>query len=423
MEKDTGYFKEKEKAFTPILAIEEASRCLLCYDAPCTNACPAGTDPAKFIRSLRFRNFKGAVSTIRENNILGGICARVCPTDKYCEGACSLCGIDRPIEIGKIQRFLTDYEQAIGFKCLETAEATKDKVAIIGSGPSGLSAAAKLSAEGYKVTVFESRKQLGGWLTYGIPENKLPMKVVENEIQYVKDLGVEFVLDCKVGKDITPAGLKKDGFAAILLATGMHKGRDIDIKGNDLKGVVNGIDFLAEAKTSGGNIKVGNKVVVIGGGDVAVDCASTAKLLGAEDVKIVYRRTMEKMPADREELAYLQQLNIPVFTGLKPAEVIGEYGKVTQFKAAGMFDDSKLILDADMVIFAIGQQPDESVVPADVNEKGIFKTCDYMTSVDGVFASGDIADGDKTVVYAVKEGKEAAESIINYLEDKKEGVK
>ena len=230
MDKETDYLQEKEKMFTPILAVEEASRCLLCYDAPCTNACPAGTDPAKFIRSLRFRNFKGAASTIRENNVLGGICARVCPTDKYCEGACSRCGIDKPIQIGKLQRYLTDYEQMTGIKSLKAVKATKDKVAIIGSGPSGLSAAAKLALTGYKVTVFEAREQLGGWLTYGIPENRLPQQIVENEIQYVKDLGVEFKTNCKVGKDIKIEDLKKDGFRAFLLATGMHKGNGVNIK-------------------------------------------------------------------------------------------------------------------------------------------------------------------------------------------------
>lgn len=180
---------------------------------------------------------------------------------------------------------------------------------------------------------------------------------------------------------------------------------------------------MAKAKTSRGNIEVGKKVVVIGGGDVAMDCASTAKLLGAEDVKVVYRRNMEKMPADRKELAYIQELNIPVFTGFKPAEIVGENGRVSKFKAVGMFDNSELNLDADMVIFAVGQEPEKNIVSADVNEKGIFKTSKYMTNVDGIFASGDIAEGDKTVVYAVKEGKEAADSIIKYLTSKKEGVR
>ncbi|EJO5348437.1 NAD(P)-dependent oxidoreductase [Clostridium botulinum] len=430
--------KEREKVFTPLLAIEEASRCLLCHDAPCTKACPAGTNPAKFIRSLRFRNFKGAVATIRENNVLAGSCARVCPTDKYCEGACSRCGIDKPIQIGRLQRYLTDYEQSTAMEVLEAVEATKEKVAIIGSGPSGLAAAAQLALEGYKVTVFESKDKLGGWLTYGIPEDRLPQIVVENEIAYIKKLGVNFKTNCKVGVDVTIDDLKKEGFKAFLVAVGMQKSKDIDIKGNDLEGVIHGTDFLAKAKTSKGQVEVGEKVIVIGGGDVAMDCAVIAKLLGCKDVKIVYRRTIEKMPADRKELAYTQQLNIPIFTGLKPSEIVGQAGKVFSFKATGMFDDSELNIPADMIIFAIGQEA-ESVkelkkaakevaaskegTELEFNEKGIIKTIDYSTSLEGVFASGDITEGDKTVVNAVKEGKEAAKAIIKYLTAKKEGVR
>ncbi|WP_251862516.1 NAD(P)-dependent oxidoreductase [Clostridium sp. Marseille-Q2269] len=438
MDNKFSYLKEREEVFTPLLAIEEASRCLLCHDAPCTKACPAGTDPAKFIRSLRFRNFKGAVNTIRENNILGGVCARVCPTDKYCQGACSRCGIDKPIQIGRLQRYLTDYEQSTGIKVLEPIETIKEKVAIIGSGPSGLATAAKLSLEGYKVTVFEARNELGGWLTYGIPEDRLPQAIVENEIRYIKELGINFRTNCKVGSDITIDELKKEGFEAFLVAVGMQKSKDIDIKGNNLEGVVAGTDFLAKVKTSRGKVNIGNKVIVIGGGDVAMDCAVTSKLLGAEDVKIVYRRTIERMPADRKELAYTQELNIPIFTGLKPAEIIGHDGKVVRFKAEGMFDDSEMNLPADMIIFAIGQEAEEvnelkealkevaaakEVIAIEFNERGIIKTCDYSTNVPGIFACGDIIEGDKTVVSAIKQGKEAAIVIGKYLTAKKEGVR
>ncbi|MCR1933759.1 NAD(P)-dependent oxidoreductase [Clostridium tepidum] len=431
MEKKLTYMEEREKVFTPLLAIEEASRCLLCHDAPCTKACPAGTNPEKFIRSLRFRNFKGAISTIRENNILGGVCARVCPTDKYCEGACSRCGIDKPIQIARLQRYLTDYEQATKIEVLKSVQLEKEKIAIIGSGPSGLSAAAELALKGYKVTVFEAREQLGGWLTYGIPEDRLPQKVVENEIGYIKNLGVHFKTNCKVGKDISIDDLKKEGFKAFLLAVGLQKSKNIEIKGNDLDGVLAGTDFLAKAKISRGKVKVGSKVIVIGGGDVAMDCAVTAKLLGAEDVKIVYRRTIEKMPADRKELAYTQELNIPIFTGFKPLEVVGQSGKVARFKAVGMFDDSELNLPADMIIFAIGQEVEEikelketvKEVAAVKELTGVDKSTDYSTNIEGIFASGDIIEGDKTVVNAVKEGKEAAKAIEKYLLAKKEGVR
>ncbi|MCT8975568.1 FAD-dependent oxidoreductase [Clostridium sp. CX1] len=405
MEKEK-YLAETKKALTPLLAIEEAARCLLCHDAPCSKACPAGTDPAKFIRSLRFRNLKGAVETIRTNNPLGAICSRVCPYDKYCEGACSRCGIDNPIKIGELQRYLTDHEQAIGMKVNDKVELNKEKVAVIGSGPSGLTAAAGLALKGYKVTVFEEKDVLGGWLSYGIPPQRLPQNVVENEIDYIKELGVEFKTNCKVGKEISVDALRADGYKAFLVSCGIQKGKNVDVKGADLEGVVNGVDFLAEAKTKKGEVKVGSHVIVIGGGDVAMDCASTAKLLGAEDVKIVYRRTIEKMPASTEEREYIQQhLNIPVFTGFKPAEIVGQDGKVTALKAEGMFDASTMELAADMVIFAVGQEAEDVKAIADLDAAD-------------VFAAGDIVEDDKTVVQAVASGKVAVEKIEAYLTGK-----
>lgn len=412
----------KEEAILPSFAIEESARCLLCHDAPCSKACPVGTNPGKFIRSLRFRNLKGAVETIRENNILGGICARVCPTAKYCEGACSRTGIDKPIEIAKLQKYLTDYESALGMQVLDKVEFTKEKVAIIGSGPSGLAAATKLAQLGYKVTVFEGKQKLGGWLTYGIPEDRLPQVVIDNEIGYIRNLGVEFKTNCKVGKDITIDQLKNNGFKAILISTGMQNSKGVDIKGNNLCGVLNGTDFLSEVNDKE-KFKIGDKVIVIGGGDVAVDCATTAKLLGVEDVKVVYRRRLENMPADKDSLNELKTLNIPIFTGFKPEEILGENNEVIRFKAVGMFDDSILELPADNVIFAIGQEPTDikNIANIKTNEKGIIITDNYKTSIEGIFASGDIAEGDKTVVYALKEGKEAAEAIADYLE--KEGAR
>lgn len=416
------YLLETKSALTPLLAMEEAARCLLCHDAPCSKACPAGTDPGKFIRSLRFKNLKGAVETIRENNVLGGICSRVCPYDKYCEGACSRCGIDKPIQIGDLQRFLTDYEKKIDMKVLDKVDANKEKVAIVGSGPSGLAAASALALKGYKVTVFEERDMLGGWLSYGIPPQRLPQDIVEHEINLIKDLGVEFKTNCKVGKDITIDELKENEFKAFLVSIGMQKGKDLEVKGTDLDGVVNGVDFLAEAKSKDGDVKVGKHVIVIGGGDVAMDCASTAKLLGCEDVKIVYRRTIEKMPADAEEKRYINSLNIPIFTGFKPVEVLGKNKKVTGFKAEGMFDSSNIELDTDMVIFAIGQEAEEAkeIAAVDVSDKGIIQTKGCKTKVEGVFAAGDIVEGDKTVVQAVASGKLAAFEIDAYLSSKRE---
>lgn len=398
-----GYLEENKKTLTNFLAIEEASRCLLCYDAPCSKACPAGTDPGKFIRSIRFRNLKGAIETIRTNNPLGGICARVCPYDKYCEGACSRCGIDKPIRIGDLQRYLTDYEKNSNMKVMEKSKLDKEKVAVIGSGPSGLAAAAILSQKGYKVTVFEQKQVLGGWLSYGIPPKRLPQDVVENEINHLKDLKIEFKTNCKIGNQVNIDSLRKDGYKAFLIACGIQKSKSIDVNGTELEGVINGVDFLSEAKIKKGNIKVGSHVVVIGGGDVAMDCASTAKLLGAEDVKIVYRRTIEKMPASIEERQYVQGvLNIPIFTGFKPVEILGKSGKVTAIKAKGMFDDSSMDLGADMIIVAVGQEIDDMDSIIDIKS-------------EDVFTAGDIVEKDKTVVQSVGSGKLAAERIDAYL--------
>ncbi|MBW6410572.1 FAD-dependent oxidoreductase [Clostridium sp. YB-6] len=423
MNKINNTKNNSEEPISPVFAIEESSRCLLCHDAPCSQACPVGTDPAKFIRSLRFRNLKGAVETIRENNILGGICARVCPTKKYCEGACSRSGIDKPIEIGKLQRYLTDYENVLGLKILKPIELKKEKVAIIGSGPSGLAAATKLVQLGYKVTVFEKREKLGGWLTYGIPDQRLPQYVVDNEIAYIENLGVEFKTNVNVGKDVTIDSLSKEGYNAFLIACGMQKSKDVNINGKQLEGVIGGVDFLSEVKSKG-NYKLGDKVIVIGGGDVAIDCAITAKTLGASDVKIVYRRTIDKMPAERKSIQEIIDLNIPIFTGIKPEEIIGKDNKVFRFKGSGMFDDSTLDMSVENVIFAIGQEQDDvaSISNIEFNNNGIILTEDYKTNIESVFACGDIVEGDKTVVYALKLGKEAAEKIDEYL-NWKEGAR
>ena len=236
-----------------LMAMEEASRCLLCYDAPCSQACPAQTDPAKFIRSLRFRNLKGAMETIRTNNILGGICARVCPTEKYCEGACSRTAVGKPIRIAFLQQFLTDQEQEINFHVLHPQKPTQGKVAVIGSGPCGLAAAAELAQAGFTVTVFEAREKVGGWLTYGIPADRLPQAVVDREIQYVRDLGVTFKTGCRVGKDTSIVDLRKQGYKAILVAVGLQKSRLPTSKVSNLRASIRpptSLDWLKQRPTN-----------------------------------------------------------------------------------------------------------------------------------------------------------------------------
>ena len=413
------YTSEAVAGFNPRTAMEEASRCLLCHDAPCSQSCPAGTDPAKFIRSIRFRNVKGAAETIRENNILGGCCARVCPYDRLCEQACSRCGIDKPIEIGKLQRFAIEQEKIYGMKTLKAPEEKKAlKAACIGSGPASLACAASLAQAGYEVTVFEEEEKAGGVLTYGITPARLPQEVVDYDISMVEGLGVKFKFNTRVGKDITIEELKKE-FAAIFVGTGLWNAKLPDIKGKDLDGVMTAIDFLKKARKGNGSYKPEGKVVVIGGGDVAMDCAVSAKLLGAEKVDIYYRRTLEEATANMADIQYAISLGITITTNFAPEEVIGN-GKAEAVIFKGRDGVSEAKVAADTVIFAIGQAPEDmkEIAPFDLGEKGTIKAENGKTALEGIFAGGDIVHGGKTVVEAVAAGKMAAAEMINYLEKK-----
>ncbi len=420
------YLDEAVHGYNLKTAMEEASRCVLCYDAPCSKGCPSGTKPADFIRSIRFRNIRGAAATIREANALGGCTAKVCPYDRMCEEACSRTGIDRPIQIGRLQAFAVAMEKEYNMTVLEAPESTKEKVACIGSGPASLSCAQRLALHGYKVTIFEEFEKPGGVLTYGIIPSRLPQDVVDFDIQKVKELGVEFVMNTKVGKDITIQQLKEQGYKAFFIGSGLWKSKVIDIKGKDLKGVTFAVEFLKKARSSQGEMKANGEVIVIGGGDVAMDCAATAKLLGADRVTIVYRRTIEESPADIAELEYVQALGISIFTKFKPKEILGEEGKVIGLLAGGTDDFSELKLKADHIIFAIGQEAEDmkKIAPVELNDNGTV-ACDMnkgFTNINEIFAAGDIVNGGKTVNEAVAAGKTVAESIMKYLSEK-EGVK
>ena len=419
------YLDEAVHGYNLKTAMEEAARCVLCYDAPCSKGCPSDTKPADFIRSIRFRNIKGAATTIREANALGGCTAKTCPYDRMCEEACSRTGIDKPIQIGRLQAFAVAMEREYDMKVLETPKADKEKVACIGSGPASLSCAQRLAREGYKVTIFEEFEKPGGVLTYGIIPSRLPQDVVDFDIQKVKDLGVEFVMNTEVGRDVTIQQLKDQGYKAFFIGAGLWKSKDLDVIGKDLDGVTYAIKFLKKARNSKGDMKIEGEVIVIGGGDVAMDCAATAKLLGAERVTIVYRRTIEEAPADIAELEYVQALGVSIFTKFKPKEIAGENGKAVGLIAEGTDGYSQLQLKADIIVFAIGQEAEDmkKIAPVELNENGTV-ACDLkkgFTNIDGIFAAGDIVNGGKTINEAVASGKSVAESIMKYL-SKKEGV-
>lgn len=414
------YTGEAVAGFTHRTAMEEAARCLLCHDAPCSKGCPAGTDPGKFIRSIRFRNVKGAAETIRANNILGGSCARVCPYDNLCEEACSRCGIDRPIEIGKLQRYAIEQEKLFKMKTLEAPRKKKPgKVACVGAGPASLACAAELAKAGYKVTVFEREAKAGGVMTYGITPARLPQAVVDHDVAQVRGLGVKFVFN----KEVKEKDLEE--YDAVFIGTGLWYANldKHNFKGSNLKGVVSAIDFLKEARVKKNNFNPGKKVIVVGGGDVAVDCAVTAKLLGAEDVRILYRRSIEEAPANINEFHYALSLGIGITTGLYPVSASGTKTKVSKVKVAGFYDKKASgEFSVDTLVFATGQSPEDvaKVAPVKLDPKGLIKASKGKAG-GKFFAGGDIVNGGTTVVEAVAEGKEAAEAMIEYLE--KKGVK
>lgn len=419
-----AYADEAVHGYNLRTAREEARRCLICHDAPCSKSCPAGTDPASFIQSLRFNNVKGAAETIRKNNPFGASCANVCPYDKLCQEACSRCGIDKPIEIGRIQRFIMEQEKAFGMKTIEVPAVKKTgKVACIGAGPASLTAASKLAEAGYDVTVFEAEEKAGGMLSYGIVPARLPQEAVDQDIELIAGLGVKFNFGTKI-KSVKD--LKAKGFDAIFVGAGLWAAKKADVPGADLEGVWTATEYLKKARETNGKFNSGNKVVVIGGGDVAMDCAATAKLAGAEKVMIYYRRTVEEAPAYIEEIKYVQSLGVTMTTEFAPKEIIADGNKAGFVMFEGRDKESEAKIKADTVVFAIGQAPESMAGLGEfkLDEKGyiIADQETGATGIPGVFAAGDIVNGGKTVVEAVAQGKAAADAIADYLE-KKEGAK
>jgi NADPH-dependent glutamate synthase beta subunit-like oxidoreductase len=442
-------FKEMSKGLDLAQAIAEADRCLLCHDAPCSEGCPADTKPGEFIRKLRFKNVTGAIRTIKGNNIMGGACGVLCPTSRLCEEKCSAMfkslnrpeGADRPIQIGKIQRFLVEHSWERGFKIFEKPEPRSEKIAVVGSGPGGLSCAAELAKDGYQVTVFEARPEPGGVLRYGVVSYRFDMNFLRHEMADVEALGVKFECNTPIDGQNGAEKLLKDGFDAAFLAPGLWDAATIKPEGKDIEGLYSSVDYLA-ALRDGRFVEIekkikGKTVAVIGGGSVAMDCIESAARLDPKDVYLIYRRSYSQMPAEPDERIEAQEagihfllLNQPIdyvtdkknrLKGLKLVRTrLGEPDESGRRKPEPI-DGSEWIMDADVVIEAIGNKaPDESpewYPSVDVDGKKLIKIDSETgkTSVDGIFAGGDIVRGPALVVQAVQDGKVAAQAIKEFL--------
>ncbi|MCF8067935.1 MAG: FAD-dependent oxidoreductase [Desulfobacterales bacterium] len=444
-------FKTMPKGFGYAQATAEVNRCLLCHDAPCSKECPADTKPAEFIRKFRLKNVTGAIRTIKENNILGGACGVLCPTNRLCEKACSAKfvsddkpeGADRPIQIGKIQRFLVEYAWQTGFIPIEKKDEKTEKIAVVGSGPGGLSCAAELAKNGYPVTIFESRPEPGGVLRYGVISSRFDMDFLEREINDVTALGVDIQCNSPIDKKAGAEKLLDDGYSAVFMATGLWAAASLKNNKNEIFGLYSSVDYLSALRDGRFNEMVENiedkTVAVIGGGSVAMDCIQTASKIGAKDVYLVYRRSYAQMPAEPEErieamedgvhFILLNQLTDYVVNkdnqieGVKLVRTrLGDSDESGRRKPE-IISDSEWVLDADVVIEAIGntalENSPEWYPSVTVDEKNLIKVAPETgkTNVDGIFAGGDAVRGPALVVQAVQDGKTAARAIVEYLKN------
>ncbi len=413
----------------------EASRCASMFDSPCQNACPANVDVPLYIDYIRQGKYKEAYKVIQRENPLALICGRVCYN--LCEGACNRNSIDEALAIRELKRFASDYvlKNEGGFPVPEIEEEKSKKVAVVGSGPSGLTTAFYLRKKGYDVTIYESLPVVGGMLAVGIPEYRLPKDLLNEEITVLTTMGVDIVVDTKIGEDITLKELKEKGFEAVYMAVGAHEDRELNLEGNDLEGVYSGVDILRDINLGNDLDMKDKKVAIIGGGNVAIDVARNMVRLGADEVNIVYRRTIDDMPAHREEIEEAQYEQVKMNCLVNPVKIKGENGKVKALECVeiegGEFDtsgrrkprevkDSNFTMEADVVVTAIGQNVNCNFnceeVQVDLNDSNLIDIDDSLqTNLDWIFAGGDCVTGPSTVVEAIQHGKDAAREIDMYL--------
>lgn len=427
-----AYFEEVNRMYTAREAIDEAKRCLHCKVPQCRKGCPIENNIPDFIHELSKGNMGEAMNILHEKTNLPAICGRVCPHEKQCEGHCVLGKKDNPVRVGKLESFVAQFDAEMNLTHERIPEKTRGKVAVIGSGPAGLTVAGDLARQGFHVTIFEGQPEPGGVLMYGIPEYRLPKAVVRNEIKRIEALGVTFVTNCLVGdpqSGVTVDSLFADGFDAIFMGTGTALPQNLNIPGANLRRVTQSTDFLhnVNAYMEGAMpyemvpLRRGDRVAVIGGGNVAMDAARTAKRLGA-DVTVVYRRTQAEMPAIKSEYDDAVAEDVKFMWQTNSIEFIGnEKGRVCAIRLST--PQGERTESFDRVFLAIGSRPAARIVSTttgiQVDEKGYVICGDRpmgMTTRRGVFAGGDVVHRPQTVVLAMKAAKEVALGIAQYVD-------
>ncbi len=449
-------FDEVALGYTESQALDEAARCLNCKNPPCVTGCPVNIHIPAFIEKVREGDFEAAYQIIRRSSSLPAVCGRVCPQEKQCESKCVRGIKGEPVGIGRLERFVADWHNTFSNESPVLPEKNGHKVAIVGSGPAGLTCAGALASKGYDVTVYEALHVAGGVLMYGIPEFRLPKHIVQKEVDGLRAMGVTIETNVVVGKTVTIDELFEEGFEAVFVGSGAGLPKFMGIPGESLKGVYSANEFLTRSnlmkaykENATTPILRAKHVAVVGGGNVAMDAARTALRLGAEEVSIVYRRSMEELPARKEEVEHAEEEGIIFRLLNNPVEILGynnpddrrdpKNGFVTGMKCVKMtlgepdergrrspvvIPDSEWVLDVDCVIMSIGTSPNPLIKSTteglDVNNRGgiIVEEATGLTSREGVYAGGDAVTGAATVILAMGAGKTAAEAIDAYLQNK-----
>lgn len=440
-------FEEVALGYGMATAIDEAQRCLNCPKPRCVEGCPVNVEIPAFIQAIAQSKLNEAITILKRKNSLPAVCGRVCPQENQCESKCVLGIKGESVAIGRLERFVADYAREQGIDITKTdIDSSKDKkIAIVGSGPSGLTAAGDLAKMGYDVTMYEALHAPGGVLMYGIPQFRLPKEIVKHEIDALKDLGVKIIPNAVIGRTFTIKELMdEEGFSAVYVGTGAGLPHFMHIDGENLNGVYSANEFLTRVNLMRAYqfpnvatpVYVGKNVAVVGAGNVAMDAARTAKRLGAEQVYIVYRRSEDEMPARKEEIGHAKEEGIELRLLNNPTRILGnDKGWVNGMECIKMelgepdasgrrspveIKGSEYVLDVDMVVMAIGQGPNpllkQTTPELETNKRGnIVANEEGATSIPGVFAGGDIVTGAATVISAMGAGKKAALAIDEYL--------